>query len=369
MEILELQKRINRTLEIVNNAKSPSEKRRYFVILSGLVSIYNEITGSELQLGKTTQEKIMKYSFYEALLKEFNDNYANIYKISSGILQARKKEKCDFSLMYDFKTYSPKYMLEIFETFMASLGQKYYKIYKEAFKEGRVYFSKTYGEGFSIFDYEDLKSYIFVPKNKETLAFLSTIAHEFGHVFEFDETKFARKPYFTNKFNVNLEVFSMLIELLLFDYLRKINFNLNEVNKMEEKFYNDVIGYAAEIKFALSLSKIFIDYDCNLAIYDYDEADSVADKLEESDGIRYYTYNINLEDSMNYMYGGIIATIYRYYYNQDEAFISEIKKHFLDYEFYGTEEILDRLPLVREELNGFPILKKRLKQIKTNQLS
>ena len=367
MEILELQKRINDTLEHVNNAKSISEKRRYFVYLSGLVAVYNELTNSELQLGHIGNGKIMKYTFYESLIKLFNENCENIYNLSSGVLQTRKEVGCDFRLKFNLKTYSPKYMMEVVDSFIASLGPKYYKIYHETLKNDLVFFTKDYAAGLSVFDYQKLRAFVFVPRNKQTLAFLTTFAHEFGHVFEYDYTKFSRKAFFTNRYNVNIEVFSMFIELLLFDYLKSIHFNSNEVNKMEEKFYNDVIGYASGIKFALSLSNFLMDYNCNLVICDYKEAYNTLNELQREVGITYYIDDVNLADSINYMYGGLIATIYRYYYNQDSNFIKEIEKHFLDYESYTTEEILDRLPFVREEFNDFKILRKKLEQIKTNQ--
>lgn len=367
MDVLELQKRIKNTLELVNNAKSISTKRRYFVHLSGLVSIYNQITGSEIEISELNNQKIMKHTFYQNFVAEIGRTYGILAQLSDGILQARKDVGCDFREHFVVETYSKKYLREILESFLASLGPRFYNLYKDATNEKRLFYNQKFGGGLSVFDYQELKTIIFAPYDQETIAFLVTLVHELGHTFDYEYTKCSRKAILVNQYNVNLEVFSMLMELLLLDYLKSIHFDPQATLKMEEKFYNDLIGFSSEVNFGLSLSMTLVDPELNLVIYDYNEAEKKALELTKRYGIDYYLDDINFEDSINYMYGGLIATIYRYYYSQDKSFIQEIFKHFLDYESYTTEEILENLPFVKDELNGYPILRKKLAQIKTNQ--
>ena len=334
MEILELQNRIKNILDCVNNAKSVSTKRRYFVYLSGLVSIYNHITGENISIGELDNQKIMKTTFYENFVHEITNKCGTLYEISDGILGIRKKVGCEFREQFLAKTYKRKYLSDIFESFLASLGDRFYQLYKEASEDGRLFYNQQFGGGESTFDYQTLKSTIFLPKDQETVPFLITMAHEFGHVFEYDYTKCSRKAAFTNKFNAHIEVFSMLMELFLINYLKKIHFDSSEVFMMEEKYYNDLIGFASEINFAFSLSLTLIDFNYNLVIYNCNEANRIYDEIVKKYGVDYIKGDINLEDSVIYMYGGLIATIYEHYYSQDKNFIKEICKHFLDYEAY-----------------------------------
>ena len=368
MEILELQKRINANLMRVNSAKSISEKRRYFVYLGSLLATYNELTGENVQMWQTNNKAVMKHTHIELLSQELEKNKNFMQKISSGMLESKLESECNFRDRFVVKTYSPKYLFEVLESFLGVLGNRHYKVYKNIINNNDLVFNKEFAGGLTIFDYQKLKSVIFTSKDKTTLASLLTLVHELGHAYEYDYTKYSRKPFYVNKFNVTTEVFSMLNELLMIDYLKKINFDLVEVNKLEEKFYNDIINYAFEIYFAFSLRYLYFDDDSNLIIYDYNEAIECENELIKKYGHDFYVTNdINLEDSVNYMYGGLIATIYRHYYNQDHKFMNEISKHFLDYEAYDTKEIINRLPFVNKELEEFSILKKKLCQIKTNQ--
>ena len=365
METIELREKIDKTLELFKNAKSISVRRRYFVYLSTLVATYNEITKENLsfKIGRT-----MKHTFYENFVKEISVMNRILAYISREILESRKEVGCEFRENYVIKTYKQKYLMEIFESFLVSLDEKFYKLYKEALKDDRLFYNKEFGTGCTVFDYQTLKSTVFVPYDRETLSFLVTFAHEMGHVFEYDFTKHSRKAVLANKCNANCEVFSMFVELLMIEYLKKNYFDRSEALKIEEKYYNDLIGFATELNYALSLSVTFIDPNCNLLIYDYDDANKCAEALSKKYGVSYYLDDINLENSFNYMFGGLIATIYQNYYNQDKNFFKEISNHILDYETYNTKEILIRLPFVRNEINdGCPILKKKLEQIKTNQ--
>ena len=367
MEILELQNKINKTVELLNNAKSISTARRYFVYLSGLISIYNNITGSDLMISEVNNKAIMKKKFYENFVDDVNRNNKIIYKMSDGILKARKDTGCEFRKLFLARTYDRKYLIELLEEFLASLGERFYSVYKEALKDERIFYNQPFSGGITVFDYSSLKSTVFIPYDQETVTFLMTAAHKFGHVFEFDYTKCSRKPILTNRFDVNIESFSMFVELLLLDFLRKINFNPNEVATMEEKYYNDFVIYAAEANFGVSVPSAYIGNDLSLILTDVDETSKCYDKFVEKYDFDYLPEDINYEDSINYMFGGLIATIYAYYYSQDKNFLKEIYKHFLDFEAYEVSESLSRIPYLEKELDGFPILKKRLSKIKTNQ--
>ena len=367
MEILELQDRINYTLDALNSAKSISKKRRYFAYLSGLVSIYNSITGSKVQIAEMDNQNIMKPTFYQSFIQEISHTEGLLLGISDGILKTRQEVGCEFRPQFLARTYGRKYLSEILESFLADLGDRFYRLYKEAETDGRLFYNQEFSGGITTFDYPMLKSFIFLPKDRETIPFLITTVHELGHAFDYDYTKCSRKAVNAVKFNVNIETFSMFLEILLIEYLKRIHFDPDEVKMIEEKICNDLIGHASEVNFGLSLSETFIDPDFKLVLRDLDDAARCYDEFLQKYGLEYIKGDINYENSVQYMYGGLIANIYAYYYGQDRNFINEICKHFLDYEAYSTEEILERLPFVKEELNGFPILRKKLEQVKANQ--
>ncbi len=367
MEILELEKRISRTLELVNNAESVSTRRRYYVELNSLVSIYSQITNRNININTINNTKMMKYTFIESLLSDLTINYKLFCKISSNIMKARKEADLAFQSKYVYKNYSPKFLGEIVASFFASLGPKYFDIYYKTLSNDRIFFNKSFGTGYTIFDYQDSSSYIFVNNNFRTLLSAIVLVHEFGHAFEYDYTKYSRKTSLAAKFNVTLETFPLLMELLFLDYLKRIKFNQNEIHKLEEEFYKDIISFTSELRFAFLISNRTIDSDGNLVIFDDSETEIIYSNLKDSDDFVSYSSNINVENSVNYMCGGFIATIYNYYCNQDLNFIKDIEKHFLDYEFYNSSEVIDKLPFVKEEIEKNLILSKKLRQIKTNQ--
>ncbi len=368
MEVLELRKRIEKTLGLINDSKTISLKRRYFVQLSSLVSIYNGITKEKIQIAETNNQILMNPSFYQSFVSDVSRTRELLFGISDGILITRKEVGCEFRDIYYAKTYGRKYIKEILESFLASLGDRFYTLYKEALADGRLYLNMDFSGGYSTFDFQTKKVTVFGPRDQETVPFMLTIAHEFGHVFEYDYTKCSRKEKFTNKYNVSTEVFSMFLEVLLLDYLARIHFDSEETSKLHEKYYNDLIGFASEVNFGLSLATTLIGKDFILKIVDLDDASRCYDEFVKEYNLDYIKGDINFEDSVNYMYGALIATIYEYYYLQDPSFLKEIHAHFLDYYSYSTEEILERLPFVRQEIGGYHILRKKLEQIKANQI-
>jgi len=365
MEILELQKRITKALYRTNNSNSISERRRNYVILSGLVEIYNNITNANIELRKYVNKRIMKHSFNYYLIKELNQNYNNIYKLSNDIVEVYKNVKWYSEPKRVFKNYKSTYLAEIINDFFASLGDKYYKIFKDLYEDKRVFSSNSFGDGFTVFDYEELKSTIFVPNDKSTLICFTVLAHEVGHVINYDITKYSKNPLTVNNYDISTEMFSMFIELIFFDYLKKIKFEQTEIQKVEERFYDDFLIYASQLKFLFSYHGSGIDKANNLVVDDVDEANKYLELLELKDGFTYFMYDANIKDAAYYTYGGVVADIFRYYFEQDNKFIYEIEKHFFDSEAYSSEEILDRLPYVRESLKDMKILKKHLNNIKT----
>lgn len=131
MELLKLQKRINENLDLVNNAKSISIKRRYFVYLCTLVEIYNELAHEDIQVAKYDNNKIMKRTFSESLLEE------------------------------------------VFEEFISSLGCKYELIYRNILENNNLFLSKKNTSGSTIFDYEAYSS----EEILERLPFINSISN------------------------------------------------------------------------------------------------------------------------------------------------------------------------------------------------
>lgn len=360
MSLEELQERININLDKVNNAKSISSKRRYFVYLCGLVEVYNELTHENIQVAKYDSNNIMKNTLSENFFKELFYNGKLIFERSFNIVDAYKKTNWTTLDYLTFNTYSEKFLSELFEDFVSSLGVKYELIFKNMLKKNQLFLSKNDIAGATIFDYEKRTSYMFLPINKNNLYFFSILAHELGHVFEYERTKCSRKCEFVNNFNITTEVFALFIEILFCDYLKRINFNELEIKKLENKYYGDFLTYTTQIKFALSCPYLYVNKNGELISESMDEVNKYLKYLENEDNYKYYIQNINLTDSIYYMYGYFIADIYREYYNLNKNFIREIENHFFDYEAYASEEILKKLPYVKS-LTNFDILMKHLK--------
>lgn len=363
MEIEELKQRIIKTIYLVNNAPSISKKRRYYVFLCDLIEIMNGITGDDIRVGKYAKGPIMKHPEVYYLIRELRSNYKNMLHLSDSIVQTYKDAKWDnHDLTAEFKNYSLKYIQEIVDDFFASIDSKYYQIFRKTKEEKRIFRTQEHSSAHIVYDHADLKSYVFVPKNNYSILFAEDVVHEIGHVIQHDFTKYTMKTSSVNRYDITKEMFSMFIGIIFTDYLRKINFNAEETTKLEKKWYMDFLIFTTQLKFISSFPQACIDGECNLRILPEDELDALAYtiKLEKEDNLMYHLYKTNAIEAAYYTYGGVLADIFRHYFRENPSFIHEIEKHFFDYEAYTTEEILDRLPHVRESLQDMSILRKHL---------
>ena len=365
MEVEELKKRISKTVDRVNNARTVSERRRYYVILHDIVSIYNDITGEELFINEYIKEQILKHGQSYYLRKELSENGKSIRSLASSIVRTYKAVKWDnHDIKIRFKNYSPKYLNEIVEDFLAELSHRYYQIFRTIRDDERIIGGESFFGGHVVYDHEELKTYVFVSKKNNTIAFCSNLLHEIGHAIQYDFTKYSRKTTSSIRYDITLEMFSMFIEFVFVDYLKRINFNLEEIRKLEEKLYTDFLIPATQVKFALTCPQAHIDEECQLFVDSekVEEASDCLNRLRRKDNLCYYLYHTDVLDAICYMYGGVISDIFRHYFREDPSFIHDIERHFFDYEAYNSEEILDRLPHVREELQSMKILRNHLKE-------
>ena len=365
MEVERLRERITKTVNRVNNARTDSERRRYYVLLHDIVAIYNDITGEELIINEYIKEQILKHGQSYYLRKELGRNGKSIRDLASRIVGTYTSVKWDnHDIKIDFKNYSPKYLNEIVEDFLARLNPRYYQIFKSIRDDGRIIDRESFFGGHVTYDHEELKTYIFVSKKNNTITFCDDLIHEIGHAIQYDFTKYSRKTTSSIRYDITLEMFSMFIELIFIDYLKRINFNLEERRKLEEKWYTDHLIHASQMKFALTCPQAHIDEECHLFVEgeDVEEASECLNRLRREDNVCYYLYKTDVLDAICYMYGGAFADIFRHYFNQDPNFIHDVEKHFFDYEAYNSEEILDRLPHVKEDLQSMKILRHHLEE-------
>lgn len=370
MEIKELEKRIKKLLKTVNEDLPKAIERDNFVYLSSLVLIYSKILGDEIIIDVDKHEKIVKKTHYQSTLEEIGNAKGILLDISETILQAKKEAPFEFPSNFRIKTYSRKYLEEIFESFLVSLGDKFYYLYNDAKKDGRIFYNEVFSKGTTVFDYQKQKSTIFVPSNRETITFLITFAHEIGHTYENDYTKATMRPSSSTKFKIAEESFPMFLEIALIDYLKQINFDPKELELIEMHWFWYLNQKAAEVMFGFSLPRTIVNYKKELVIPKTDmlEAQDLCDAIFDSYDVRYIYNGIVFEESVGYMCGGLLALIYAHYYQQDKAFLREIQNHFFDYEVLNGREELERNDLLQEELRTAFVLKKRLGQIKTNQI-
>ena len=364
MEIKELEERITKTICRVNNARSISEKRRYYVILNNLLEIKKRLTKSESSIYDLIEGRVMKHGKFYYFQKEMQANVQDMFDTSNSIVETFKSVKWNNHMNIEFKDFGFDYLSEIIEEFFGLLGPKYYRIYQELCEDNRLFRTERGRDAYTVFDYEFLKSYVFVPANNDSLLLWISIVHELGHVIVYELTKYSRKISSVSYYDITAEMFSQFMELIFLDHLRKVNFSPTEVQKMEEHFYSDFLLSALQIRFVTTYPGIYLDDNCDLHIREKDEESALEylKRLEAHDNLNYYIYGTNVKKASYYMYGGVMADIFRHYFKEDRSILSEIEKHFADYEAYTSKEILDRLPHVREEIQSMSILRHHLKE-------
>ncbi len=346
MEIQELRARITRHIDRINTTKSEAVRKRHYVYLIWLIAIYDEFIDHRVDVD-ISNEYYPNYALDWGVDTELKQNRSLFIARSNSIIETYKQ--ANYGVHADdpeFSTYPEKEMLEILVEFISKLGTRYKNLFEKLTESDRLFFIKKEAIGETIYDYEKKESYVFVPKDRNNLYCLSILIHEFGHAFRNMVIKKYKTPEKVGKYDITAEAFSLFLEIIFCDYLKRINFDKEETRKLEKKFYHDFLYYTKSAKFAITCPYISFDEYEKIVFTDEEKARNFAEKLEEEDRMEYYIDDITRDDVIQYMHGYYIADIYRDHYNENPSFIEEVERHLSDGLLHTSRKALQRMPYI-----------------------
>lgn len=346
----QIKEEIKTNLENMKKINSLEEYIKYDTSLCHLIDIY-EILSSSVSLYRIPRNKnyelqeIGKFDYLSILLEEFKRN--------NEIHKEYSKRIIDIYSKIDLKNLSiPKTKLkkedriDIIRDFLNSYDSNMYELFMNM-------------EGYIDMDTKKLKktdftcyipilknSYILI-NNHGSVDDLATLIHELGHAYTyrlFNNESLDRFYSFNN--NYLTETFSLFLEILFIDYLKKNNINKEDAILSENMYLKYIEN---RFKKVLELCKM-------------DKIDKIVSKDE--------TILIN---ALIYSYGATTGIELCEHYKEDPKYTKENIRFFLSsLGKYSSEELLDILKIKEEDLHSCKTLIKRLnnhkKEIQFNKL-
>ncbi len=362
MSKLDIKCEINRLVELLDGKGGKTKKREIVLNIDALEELYFNLTGEKLGIALTLiKEYPLNSSYTQSLADEVNRT-ANILRgLSKKIVNTYKSINWTYSFAGEYCNYNEKYLKEIMESFIASLGPKYYQEYKEVISENRVFYCCSDVTGLQItIPLLKNKSFILCPQDQHIIANIAADVHEFGHVFERKITRNSTTSSYVKQFNISVEIFSMLMERLFMNYLHKINFSQLEIKQLERDYYLSLLDNAMSLRLILNLnSGYIIEKDNGVVFKDITETIDLLKFLSEKDGYEYQLNDINLKDIVLYTYGTIISDVLASHYEDGSLDLKAIENAMFDVELYNSEEIIEHMPYMGE-ITDLNVLRKNL---------
>ena len=209
--------------------------------------------------------------------------------------------------------FSERDFCDILFQFLKGIHQE--KLFDQIIRQRRIYNqrkSPTGNEGSVLYNPVTGKSDVFVREFEYTIPHMGTVAHELGHVYDFNEL--GKNPgrfneYFYKSFYA--EVISRLFEKLFIDYL--ITNNIEPETAREMLIRYDIENYFDQFNaFLLSTLSVkshkkdkYLDFDEHSFYKQFKEYFASVEEAREHLEI---SGQIDLSETYNYSYGDIIAT-------------------------------------------------------------
>ena len=338
----QIKEEIKTNLENMKKINSLEEYIKYDTSLCHLIDIY-EILSSSVSLYRIPRNKnyelqeIGKFDYLSILLEEFKRNneihkeYSKIDLKNLSIPKTKLKKEDRIDIIRDFLNSYDSNMYELFMNMDGYIDMDTKKLKKTDFT---CYIPIL------------KNSYILI-NNHESVDDLATLIHELGHAYTyrlFNNESLDRFYSFNN--NYLTETFSLFLEILFIDYLKKNNINKEDAILSENMYLKYIEN---RFKKVLELCKM-------------DKIDKIVSKDE--------TILIN---ALIYSYGATTGIELCEHYKEDPKYTKENIRFFLSsLGKYSSEELLDILKIKEEDLHSCKTLIKRLnnhkKEIQFNKL-
>ena len=308
-------------------------------------------------------KKEFHLDFCERFLKGVSEiEYSDLSSYKYGNTKIAPSDK--YALFIEFlENYYPNY-IELFN-YLVNNG-RIFKI--NSLEEAESNYSYD-ASGVSIYNPYSLEYYIFVKENKVSGIELASLAHEFGHVCDYenliDNTSKKDYSYYTFK-SPFIETISSMFELEFSDFCINNHLDINATKADLQDFYLNIIYHFSELNLICNLPDYILKSDkykniskeklykiasesCELAV----DCDDFCEPQE-------LNYNYNIE----YGYGRFLATYFNYLRKNNPSKFSESFDRFLKirngyfpenlYQELGTT-IEDMSKIVKEEISSSDI--------------
>ena len=372
-----LYEEVTRGYNQLKSAKNSEERMALANYIGNLYIAISSVQDSDVFIKEKTifgshknyQKFVKKLDIYEVKMLEnlvsqqdFHREYLRdiIMGVEDNFSRLKEEEMSKTTIISKEECYA------IFHDFMKSINQD--NMFDKFYKEGRIYSSKVDEKNGSLgnTEYNPIsgETNIFIRNFKYDVHSMFTLAHEFGHVYDFNEHKVDAKTFNKSMLqSFNGEVFSCLFERLFLDFLNNNNileddFERIKINTMKVNYNYLVSSYILSLLKDSYLENLDFTYMSNEEIYYI-----VKNKLKiDFDSIIEYMLPFDLAENNAYAFGDVFS-MFLFDRIKKEGFNNELVSKFINerYRMFNKDFIIDN---GLSSDNYLELYKKELKLIK-----
>ncbi len=325
-----IEKELENIIDKINNCNDLKDAIILVATYELLQEIYESFTNQEYN------KKELNYD--EVLFDKAIDIYNSIYEKRDINYIETKKYFLDFSSYILSIIADDLYYLEqptyekLDDDYIYKIISNYYKykndnegleIFNSLIKNKRIYnYNSNDNSTFAstIYNFSELKPYIFLFDNNMTTTVLPSIVHEIEHIK--DDVNLIKNKSIFDAFayqfiSVYPEVLSLKKELDFIQYLYDNNIHKEEAKFMIDKFYIDIFMYFNQLTILSLLDDNYLKDDKYMDLKKQDILDNVQKKNIDIDP-NTISMDFNIDDELLYGFGGILSVFFSYLEKNDK---------------------------------------------------
>lgn len=291
----------------------------------------------------STRKNKMMRNFLEN--KEFHKNFFErvYYKTNH---QMRKLEEDEYSGITDL---SERDYYNLFFDFMNKIGQS--KTFDKFVKNKRIYATNNGMDslvyGYTLFNPITKDSDIFVDDLDFNVFTMYTLAHEFGHVYDFNnfnENISSWNTYFYQ--SLNIEVVSKVFERLFVDYLIDNNILVPEAKDILFDMYNWNYEYIFASYIISLIPDVYLADESYLNLSPTKVFRLVERYFSKKNNVRRFINrcsNLDIKETYEYAYGDVISLILKERIKEDDYKLDALDEFFEYRSQLFSAEMLNKL--------------------------
>lgn len=334
-----LYNKINKSMQQLKNIKTPEER---FALSNYIVNLYSAIEAIEdnqVSINKKSifgseknyKKHIRKIDFHNIKLIDNYILYKDFHKKLLGNIIKKIDNNIDQEEILIFNNLSENDFYDIFYQFMKSINLEL--LFDEFIKNKNIYVTNKNDDttlGFALYNPLNKNSDIFINDFDYSLDSMLVLAHEFGHIYDFntfnEEIEKYNKYFYESFYS---ETYSKLFEKLLLDFLYKQNI-LHEQTK-------NLCLYAQANAYEIILCTYILSLLDNEVFknnsYTYLSKKSIINAVK-----KYFNNNESILDCVNYWTTFDLLDDYSYAYGEIISLFlkEEINKNGLDNELINN---------------------------------